>query len=81
MVAIIMVNTHVAKTRLSSLLSSVENKREVVTICRGGKPVARLVGITDTKDPLTRHKTLGPVAIMGDITAPLGPEDWPEESR
>ena len=77
----IMVNTHEAKTRLSALLSSVETKHEVVTICRGGKPVARLVSIPDNPDPLEKHAQLGPVVILGDITAPLDPEDWPEESR
>jgi prevent-host-death family protein len=36
------VNTHSAKTNLSALLLKVENTGEQVTICRNGKPVARL---------------------------------------
>ena len=36
------VNTHSAKTNLSALLLKVENTGEQVTICRNGKPVAKL---------------------------------------
>ena len=36
------VNTHSAKTNLSALLLKVENTGEQVTICRNGRPVARL---------------------------------------
>lgn len=39
------VNTHSAKTNLSALLLKVENTGEHVTICRNGKPVARLCPI------------------------------------
>ena len=38
----IRVNTHSAKTNLSALLLKVENNSEQVTICRNGRPVARL---------------------------------------
>ena len=38
----IRVNTHSAKTNLSALLLKVENTGEQVTICRNGRPVARL---------------------------------------
>lgn len=48
----IQVNTHEAKTRLSWLLSKVENEYEKVIICRNGKPVAVLSYISEIKDPL-----------------------------
>jgi len=37
----ITVNTHEAKTTLSTLLAAVEERGENVIICRNGKPVAR----------------------------------------
>jgi prevent-host-death family protein len=40
------VNVQDAKTRLSELLARVEQGEEI-TIARAGKPIARLVGITD----------------------------------
>jgi prevent-host-death family protein len=40
---VITVNTHQAKTTLSTLLAAVEERGENVIICRNGKPVARLV--------------------------------------
>src|SRR5437763_13396892 len=38
----IMVNTHEAKSKLSALLAAIEEKGEVVVICRNGKPVAEM---------------------------------------
>jgi prevent-host-death family protein len=42
------VNVHAAKTHLSSLLEEVEKGEEVV-IARAGKPVAKLIAITEQK--------------------------------
>jgi len=77
----LVVNTHEAKSRLSSLIASVEKTREEVTICRNGKPVARLVPIvTPEMDPLERHPELDGSYFVDDdqACAPLDPEDWPE---
>ncbi|MBF0275817.1 MAG: type II toxin-antitoxin system Phd/YefM family antitoxin, partial [Nitrospinae bacterium] len=38
----ITVNTHEAKTRLSELLTKIEQTKETVLICRNGSPVAEL---------------------------------------
>lgn len=77
----ITVNTHEAKTTLSTLLAAVEQKGESVIICRNGKPVARLVpasaGQVDhfRADPRLAGKFLeNPVAGVPE-------EAWPEEFR
>jgi prevent-host-death family protein len=72
------VNTHEAKTRLSALLASVEEKGEVVVICRHGKPVAELRPLAATKDPLRLHPQLSKVVFRENPMAPLEPEDWPQ---
>lgn len=74
------VNTHEAKTRLSALLYSVETKHETVVICRGGRPVAQL-GPIEYKDPLKQHAAIKKGVVVGDVTGPLDPADWPEQFR
>ena len=78
----IRVNTHEAKTRLSALIAQVEEAGEEVTICRNGKPVARLVAIVETlPDPLGHDPRLGPVVFHEDPCAPLDEDAWPEANR
>jgi len=74
----ISVNTHEAKTKLSSLLSEVEKRGEIVVICRNGKPIAEIRPLSRKKDPLRVHPTLSRVQFRDDPIAPLGPEDWPD---
>lgn len=79
----IKVNTHEAKSRLSTLLHEVE-RGESVVVCRAGKPVAELVRYP-AGGPLTQalREDLKPVYMEEglDLTAPLSEEDWPEEAR
>lgn len=76
------VNTHEAKTQLSALLARVETKREAITICRNGRPVARLVPIDEQPpSPLCTNPRLGPIAFHEDPCAPIDEEAWPEECR
>ena len=56
------VNVHEAKTHLSRLLTDVEEGEEVV-IARNGKPVARLVAVT-------QHGKRQPDVLKGKITIP-----------
>jgi antitoxin (DNA-binding transcriptional repressor) of toxin-antitoxin stability system len=76
----ITVNTHEAKTQLSKLLAAVEEKGEVVLICRNGKPVAEM---TQPRTPpagfdrLKPHPDLKPLFINYDPTEPLTEEEWP----
>ena len=77
----ITVNTHEAKTTLSTLLAAVEEKGENVIICRNGKPVARLIpagtGHVDhfRTDPRLSGK------FLEDPVSGVPEEAWPEESR
>lgn len=76
------VDTDEAKTRLSELLALVEQAGEEVTICRDGKPIARLVAAPGPMPgPLRKNPRLGPVVFLDDPCAPLSEEDWPEEYR
>lgn len=72
------VNTHEAKTKLSALLAAVEQRGEVVLICRNGVPVAELRRIRRKRDPLEVHEVLSRLTLHEDPTAPLEPDDWPE---
>ena len=72
------VNTHEAKTRLSSLLALVEEQGEVILICRNGKPVAELRPLAGPSDPLRLHPELSKVVFHQDPSLPLEPGDWPD---
>ena len=79
----ITVNTHEAKSRLSSLLAAVEERGEVVVICRHGKPVAELRAVslrTVAPDPLQTHPELV-ATILYDPTEPASEDEWPSEHR
>ncbi|MHC4473154.1 MAG: type II toxin-antitoxin system Phd/YefM family antitoxin [Planctomycetota bacterium] len=71
----ITVNTHEAKTTLSALLAAVEERGEVVVICRNGKPVAELRALPRARDPLKTHPDLEKVEFRSDPTAPLDLDD------
>ena len=67
------VNIHEAKTHLSRLLARVSSGEEVI-IARAGKPVARLVPITEKPARRKPGSAAGTLVIMPDFDAPL-PED------
>ena len=79
----ITVTIHEAKTKLSKLLAMVEDKGEVVMICRNGKPVAELKAPTKLQllilepDP-TLTVTFAPGF---DPAEPASDEEWPQECR
>ena len=80
----ITINTHQAKTQLSALLSAVQDKGEIVLICRNGKPVAELrQPAPSTLSP--RSRLLPDPALAGrilyDPTEPATEDEWPETSR
>jgi prevent-host-death family protein len=77
----IQVNTHEAKTKLSYLLTKVENEKERIRICRNGKPIAVLVPVNEVRDPLQQNPRLVNVKFHEDPSLPLEPDDWPEELR
>jgi prevent-host-death family protein len=74
----ITVNMHQAKSSLSQLVQAVEERGEVVVVCRNGRPVARLVPHAGVAiDHFRRDPRLAGV-ILEDPVAPLPPEAWPE---
>ncbi|QAA76334.1 MAG: hypothetical protein BIP78_0568 [Candidatus Bipolaricaulis sibiricus] len=64
------VNVHEAKTHLSRLLARVEGGEEVV-IARAGRPIARLVPISERPDRRVPGTARGKVTIAPDFEAPL----------
>jgi antitoxin (DNA-binding transcriptional repressor) of toxin-antitoxin stability system len=77
-----MVNTHEAKSNLSKLLADIENKGEVVLICRNGKPVAEMKAFKAATGRLASNPDLKVTFAPGfDPTEPATEEDWPEENR
>ncbi len=68
-------NIHETKTKLSSILSEIENKGEKFIICRNGKPIADIVP-HKKKSRLKPDLFLSQVKISCDLTKPLTEEDW-----
>jgi len=80
--SMITVNTHEAKSKLSKLLAAVEDKHEVVLICRNGKPIAEMKAVKAATGRLTPDPALKVTFAPGfDPTEPATEEDWPEENR
>jgi prevent-host-death family protein len=77
----ITVNTHEAKTTLSSLLAAVEEKGENVIICRNGKPVARLIPASTGQVDHFRTDPRLSGKFLEDPVAGVPEEAWPEENR
>lgn len=75
---------HEAKTRLSALVKAVEERGEIVVLCRGGRGVAEIRrhvrrgrGRNLRPDPRFRVEP----ARGFQPTEPLRPEEWPEDLR
>jgi prevent-host-death family protein len=64
------VNIHEAKTHLSRLIEQVEAGEEI-TICRAGRPVARIVGYAARREPRQPGFWKGRVVIGPNFDDPL----------
>jgi len=80
----IAVNMHEAKTRLSELVRAVEDRNEVVVLCRDGHEVAEIRRRTKRRqvrnllpDPGLRVE----FATGFTPTEPLAEDEWPTEDR
>ena len=80
----ISVNMHEAKTRLSELVKAVEERNEVVVLCRDGREVAEIRRRTKrrhvrnlTAEPKFRVE-FGPGYRPGE---PLTEDEWPPDLR
>lgn len=67
------VNVHEAKTQLSRLLERVLQGEEVV-IARHGKPVARLVAVSERPERRSPGSAKGMVVLSEDFDEPLSEE-------
>lgn len=67
------VNVHEAKTHLSRLLEQVRQGEEVI-IAKAGKPVARLVAVSEKPKRRKPGSAKGTIHYADDFDAPL-PED------
>lgn len=72
------VNVHEAKTTLSALLTEVEERDEVVLICRNGRPIAELRRIPRAAGRLSPHPDASKIELLEDPTHPLDASDWGE---
>lgn len=64
------------KANCLSIMDEVQAKRETVVITKRGKPVAKLVPVSDEKDDIFGFLK-GKVTIVGDIVSPaLTLEEW-----
>ena len=80
----ITVNMHEAKTRLSELVRAVEDRNEVVVLCRDGQEVAEIR--RRIKRRQVRNLTPDPrfrveFAPGYCPTEPLGDDEWPADLR
>lgn len=78
-IEMLIVNTHEAKTNLSSLLAKVEKTGEKILICRYGKPIADLVPHKCT-DRLEPHPVMGKIKINYNPIEPLCEDEWTGET-
>ena len=67
------VNIHEAKTNLSKLLARVANGEEVI-ISKAGKPIAKLVSISEKPKNRFPGSAKGKIVIEDDFDAPLPDE-------
>ena len=72
-----MVNVHEAKTQLSRLLERVEAGEEII-IARAGKPVARLVALTQETSQRKAGRLEGKISIPDSFFEPMTDEELAE---
>ena len=64
------------KTNCLAVMDEVQAKRVTVVITKHGKPVAKLVPVSDEKDDIFGF-LVGKVTIIGDVVSPaLSLEEW-----
>ncbi len=64
------------KAKCLKVMDQVNAKREIVVITKRGKPIAKLVPIEETTDPIFGFMN-GKIKVNGDIVGPiLTLEEW-----
>jgi prevent-host-death family protein len=67
------------KATCLAVMDEVEAKREPVLVTKNGKPVAKLVPVEQTGDPLDVFLFPGGIEIHGDVMAPMYSDEENEE--
>jgi prevent-host-death family protein len=67
------INIHEAKTHLSRLVDRAAAGEEII-IAKAGKPLAKLVSLTEVKPPVRFGTLAGILRIPDDFEAPLPPD-------
>jgi antitoxin (DNA-binding transcriptional repressor) of toxin-antitoxin stability system len=79
------VNMHDAKSRLSELVKAVEERNEVVVLCRNGREVAEIrrrgKNRRQPRDLTPSARLRVEFAAGYRPTEPLGDDEWPEDLR
>lgn len=77
------VNTHEAQSQLSALLALVEEKAEVVTICRNGRPIAELRAVARPRSlmDIPPNPRLQGIVFHEDPSLPLHASDYAESTE
>ena len=75
------VSIYDAKAHFSEIVSEVERTGIHVVICRHKVPVAEIVPLRTKQDPLVTDRALEGAVFVGDPTASLSSDDWPEGLR
>jgi prevent-host-death family protein len=66
----------VFKAHCLAVMDEVQARRETVVITKRGKPVAKLVPVTEKTDDIFGFLK-GKIEITGDVVSPaLSPEEW-----
>ena len=75
------VSIYSAKAHFSEIISEIERTGVHVVICRNKTPVVEIVPLRAKSDPLIPDPALKGALFVGDPSAPLSREDWPETLR
>ncbi|MBI3935390.1 MAG: type II toxin-antitoxin system prevent-host-death family antitoxin [Betaproteobacteria bacterium] len=71
------INVSEFKARCLSILDEVARTGKTITICKRGKPLARIVPPAYSKLGYPQETLRGTLTIVGDIVSPvMDPEDW-----
>ena len=68
---------HGIETLMSRLLVQVETNQECVTVCRNVRPIAQIIPMPKTMNPLILHAELQDVQFHYDPCEPLADDEWP----
>ena len=73
-------NVYELKAHLSKIIEKVRSTGEPITVCKNGEAVVDIVPHR-ARDPLRQNPELAGARFIGDPTASVAEEDWPDSLR